>query len=91
MDVLDCGCGPGRLIELLKERMPELRCTGLEMDPLLVEAASLHMAERGLKGCRVVQGTAEQPGLEVASFDFIILRLVLEHVLDPLLALRSLS
>jgi SAM-dependent methyltransferase/acyl carrier protein len=91
MDVLDCGCGPGRLIELLKGQMPGLRCTGLEMDPVLVEAASLLMEERGLNGCRIVQGTAEQPGLGEASFDFIILRLVLEHVPDPLLALRSLA
>ena len=90
MDVLDCGCGPGRLIELLKEKMPGLRCTGLEMDPVLVKAASRLFAERGLKGCRVVQGTAEKPGLDENSFDFIIMRIVLEHVPDPVLALRSL-
>jgi ubiquinone/menaquinone biosynthesis C-methylase UbiE/acyl carrier protein len=91
MDLLDCGCGPGRLIELLKKKMPELRCTGLEMDPILVEAAGQRFAECGLRGCRIVQGTAEKPGLTEASFDFIILRLVLEHVPDPALALRSLS
>jgi ubiquinone/menaquinone biosynthesis C-methylase UbiE/acyl carrier protein len=91
MDVLDCGCGPGRLIELLKGQMPGLRCTGLEMDPLLVEAASLLMTERNLDACRIIQGTAEQPGLKEASFDFIILRLVLEHIPDPVQALRNLN
>jgi len=91
MDILDCGCGPGRLIELLKEQMPELRCTGLEMDALLVEAAGHMVADRGLIGCRIIQGTAEQPGLPEAVFDFIIMRLVLEHVPDPVLALMSLS
>lgn len=89
MDVLDCGCGPGRLIALLKGAMPNLRCTGLEMDPRLVDAAGLMISEHGLTGCRVVQGTVEQPGLEASSFDMIILRLVLEHVLDPVLALGS--
>jgi ubiquinone/menaquinone biosynthesis C-methylase UbiE/aryl carrier-like protein len=91
MDILDCGCGPGRLIELLKGKMPELRCTGLDMDPSLVAAAVALVAHRGLGGCRIAQGTAEQPGLEEAAFDIIILRLVLEHVPDPLAALRSLS
>lgn len=91
MDVLDCGCGPGRLIELLKGQMPELKCTGLEMDPLLVEAAARMLIARGLSGCRIIQGTAEKPGMTKPVFDFIILRLVLEHVPDPVLALRSLS
>jgi SAM-dependent methyltransferase len=91
MDVLDCGCGPGRLLELLKGQMPGLRLTGMEMDPLLVEAAGILVAERRLDRCRIVQGTAEQPGLPEASFDFIILRLVLEHVPDPLIALQNLG
>jgi SAM-dependent methyltransferase/acyl carrier protein len=90
MDVLDCGCGPGRLIELLKRKMPGLRFTGLEMDQQLVESARLLLAERGLNGCSIFQGTAEQPGLAEAAFDFIIIRLVLEHVPDPILVLRSL-
>ena len=46
MDYLDCGCGPGRLIELLKNSLPALRCTGLEMDPILVEAATAKLRAR---------------------------------------------
>lgn len=91
MDFLDCGCGPGRLIELLKDEMPALRCTGLEMDPILVEAANLKLRERGYSDCRVVEGTAEKPGLPEGEFDFIAMRLVLEHVPDPVAALESLS
>jgi ubiquinone/menaquinone biosynthesis C-methylase UbiE/aryl carrier-like protein len=91
MKVLDCGCGPGRLIELLRGVLPSLVCTGLEMDPLLVSAASQRLTECGLGDCRVLQGTAEQPGLPEESVDFVILRLVLEHVPDPLRALQSLA
>ena len=90
MDYLDCGCGPGRLIELLKERYSGLNCTGLEMDPILVEAANIMLRERGFADCAIVQGTAEQSQLPENSFDFITMRLVLEHVPDPDLALRQL-
>jgi len=90
MDYLDCGCGPGRLIELLKDSLPALRCTGLEMDPILVEAATMKLRDRGFSDCRVIEGTAERPNLPEQSFDFITMRLVLEHVPDPVMALQSL-
>jgi ubiquinone/menaquinone biosynthesis C-methylase UbiE/acyl carrier protein len=90
MDYLDCGCGPGRMIELLKDRLPALKCTGLEMDSILVEAATQKLNGRGFSDCSVVQGTAEEPNLPDESFDFITMRLVLEHVPDPVIALQSL-
>jgi len=90
MDFLDCGTGPGRLLERLKDHFPSLKCTGLEMDPILVEAANLMMKKRGFSDCTVVQGTAEETGLPENSFDFITMRLVLEHVPDPVVALESL-
>lgn len=90
MDYLDCGCGPGRLLELLKDEYPGLSCTGLEMDPILVEAAKMKLESRGFSDCSIVQGTAEKSGLPENSFDFITMRLVLEHVPDPVLALQEL-
>lgn len=91
MSLLDCGCGPGRLIELLKGEMPGLHCSGLEMDPRLVETAHKMLVDRGLDKCRIVCGTAENPELPETTFDFIILRLVLEHIPQPLQALCSLK
>ena len=91
MDVLDCGCGPGRLIQLLKSEHPGLRITGLEIDPTLVTVAKDHLAKAGMDDCGVQQGSAEEPNLPAASFDFIILRLVLEHVVDPAVALGEMK
>ena len=54
MDYLDCGTGPGRLLERLKDHFPSLKCTGLEMDPILVEAANLKVKNRGFADCQVV-------------------------------------
>lgn len=91
MDVLDCGCGPGRLIELLKAEHPNSSLTGLEIDPTLVTAAKEYLTQAGVEHSEVVQGSAEEPNLAPESFDFITLRLVLEHVVDPVLALRELK
>ena len=91
MDVLDCGCGPGRLIELLKTEHPSLRITGLEIDPTLVTAAKEHLTGAGFDDCSVIQASAESPNLAPESFDFIVMRLVLEHLVDPVIALRQLK
>jgi ubiquinone/menaquinone biosynthesis C-methylase UbiE/acyl carrier protein len=91
MRVLDCGCGPGRLLELMNARVPNLECVGVELDPVLVTEARGRLAEAGLSNCSVVQGSAEQPGVPECSFDFITLRLVLEHVPDAHAAVVSLA
>ncbi len=91
MDVLDCGCGPGRLIELLKTQHPSLRVTGLEVDPTLVTAAKEKLTCAGFDDWSIVQASAESPNLAPESFDFIVMRLVLEHLVDPVLALRELK
>lgn len=90
MRVLDCGCGPGRLIELLKRRLPNIQCVGVEIDPVLVETGKKYMEECALTDCSIQQGAAENPGVAQDSFDFIVTRLVIEHVPDPQKALRSL-
>lgn len=90
MDVLDCGCGPGRLLELLKTEHPSLRVTGLEIDPTLVTAAKEQLTKAGFDDWSVVQASAESPNLAPESFDFIVMRLVLEHLVDPVMALREL-
>ena len=89
--VLDCGCGPGRLLELMQRRFPNLHCTGVEIDPILVAAGQKHKTESGFPSIAIRQGSAENTGLPPASFDFIVMRLVLEHVPDPMIALRSLA
>lgn len=91
MEVLDCGCGPGRLIQLLKTENPSLRVTGLEIDPTLVTAAKEQLTSAGFDDCEIVQGSAESPNLPAESFDLIIMRLVLEHLVDPIVALQELK
>ena len=90
MAVLDCGCGPGRLLELFANEFKQLSLTGLEIDPILVDACRNRFNNSDHE-VEVLQGSAENPGLEASRFDLIIMRLVLEHVPDPVAALKSLS
>lgn len=90
MAILDCGCGPGRLLELVANEFQQLSLTGLEVDPILVEACRDRFSNTRHE-VEIHQGSAEDPGLPAASFDLIVMRLVLEHVPDPVAALKSLS
>ena len=90
MAVLDCGCGPGRFIELLSGEFPASSFTGLEIDPTLVDVCRQRFSREDQREVQVLQGSAEAPGLPACSFDFITMRLVLEHIPDPVAALKSL-
>lgn len=79
--VLDVGCASGGLLALLRPRAGHL--AGLEPSASAARAAA-RVADV------VVQGALEDPDLpfEPASFDLVVLADVLEHIADPVPALR---
>jgi len=79
--VLDLGCASGGLLALLRPHASHL--AGLELSATAARAAAAVADE-------VVAGALEAPGLpfEPASFDLVILADVLEHLADPVAALR---
>lgn len=80
-DVLDVGCGAGRLGEALKRRQPA-RVVGLERDPAAAAAARARLDE-------VVCGDAEElDPFPAAAFDAVVCGDVLEHLREPLAFLR---
>jgi 2-polyprenyl-3-methyl-5-hydroxy-6-metoxy-1,4-benzoquinol methylase len=78
-DGLDVGCGRGDLAAALAAR--GWRMSGIEPSPTACEAA----ARRGIA---VVCGTAASVALQHQRYDAVILRHSLEHMTDPLEALR---
>jgi 2-polyprenyl-3-methyl-5-hydroxy-6-metoxy-1,4-benzoquinol methylase len=82
--VLDCGCGEGRLGEVLRGRGCVV--TGIELHAPAAAAA------RGRLD-RVLEGTIEQwlPAIEPESFDCIVCADVLEHLVDPWETARELA
>ena len=82
--VLDLGCASGGLLALLRPRAGYL--AGLELSATAARAAA-QVADV------VVQGALEDPDLpfEAGSFDLVVLADVLEHLADPVAALRRAS
>ena len=79
--LLDVGCGAGDLLAALREDGWE--AVGLEPAP---QAAELARRRHGLD---VTTGRFEEAGLAGATFDVVALAGVLEHLHDPLGALRT--
>jgi SAM-dependent methyltransferase len=82
--VLDVGCGPVGILDLLAERVgPRGEVIGLEREPALREVARTIAAEQGWANVRVVAGDATATGLPPASFDLAHERLVLVVSPEP--------
>lgn len=78
--VLDVGCGGGLLSEALARAGAHV--TGIDLSPAMIEVATLHAAEAGLRiGYRV----AEAAGVLAAgeTFDVVCCMEMLEHVPEP--------
>lgn len=85
MRVLECGSGPGHVIENLLKACPGCRATAVEIDPYLVAILKERLDGR----CDISEQSIMELGFASGSFDFVITRLVLEHLPDPLGAVRE--
>ena len=85
--VLDCGCGPGLLLVKLHALFPGLQSVGIEVDPQLVDRARSAVAQRCPGVCQIFQQSITALAFPENSFDFVVARLVLEHLPDPAPAL----
>jgi ubiquinone/menaquinone biosynthesis C-methylase UbiE len=82
--VIDLGCGPSGIIELLSSRVgPMGHVVGLEFDPANVIAAREFARERGLMNVEVIEGDARHTGLAAGSFDLAHARTLLINVPKP--------
>jgi 2-polyprenyl-3-methyl-5-hydroxy-6-metoxy-1,4-benzoquinol methylase len=78
--VLDVGCGSGRMMRRLAELGWEVH--GIDFDPKAVEVARN-------QGLDVRLGTLDEQSYDDGSFDAIVMNHVIEHVPDPLRLLES--
>ena len=91
MKIMDCGSGPGYLTEKLLGLLPQSTVTAVEMDSSLVKVARQRLQEEiEKKRCTVVENSILELDFPDESFDFVVTRLVVEHVPDTAAACREL-
>ena len=88
MRLLDVGCGPGTITVDLATRVASV--TGVDASEVALEAARRHAAENGVT-CEFTQADAEALPFADASFDVVHAHQVLQHLMDPVAALREMK
>jgi SAM-dependent methyltransferase len=82
--VIDLGCGPRGIIDLLCERvLPGGRVVGVDADPAHVAMANQLVADRGFANTEVLLADARLTRLSADSFDLVHARTLLINVPQP--------
>ncbi|MFJ7341818.1 methyltransferase domain-containing protein [Streptomyces sp. NPDC101110] len=91
MKILDIGCGPGTITADLAALVPDGRVTGVDRAPEILEQARATAAGRGLTN--VDFAVADVHGLDYPDATFCVVHAhqVLQHVGDPVQALREMK
>ena len=86
--LLEIGCGVGAVLAVLGEEFPGVDLTGVDIEIRQLAFARTHLAEAGVKAT-LVQADALALPFEDQSFDHVWMMWFLEHLADPVAALRE--
>src|SRR6185369_17945223 len=89
--VLEAGCGVGAQTAILAKNSPEARFTSIDISQTSLQAAATLVAQENLTNVTLQQADIFTLPFSAESFDHIFVCFVLEHLTDPLAALRSLQ
>lgn len=88
--VLEVGCGVGAELQILHRRFPQAHLTGLDFSAAqLAKARELLQSDLASGAMELHQGSAYELPFPDDSFDGVCLIWVLEHLNDPVQALRE--
>jgi SAM-dependent methyltransferase len=87
--VLDVGCGPGTITADLADLVAPGRVTALEVTDAALDIARAEIARRGLTSVDFAVGDVHALDLPDGGFDVVYAHQVLQHLGDPVAALRE--
>ncbi|KAF8518699.1 UbiE family methyltransferase [Hysterangium stoloniferum] len=89
MSILDVGCGPGTITADLAALVPEGKVIGLEYASIVLEQARATSEQRGLQNVQFAVGDVHALDYPDDTFDIVHAHQVLQHIHDPVQALRE--
>jgi SAM-dependent methyltransferase len=89
LDLLDVGCGPGTITLDLAERVAPGHVVGLDAAPSAIDAAREAATHAGLTNLTLAVGDVYALDHPDDTFDVVHAHQVLQHLLDPVAALRE--
>lgn len=87
--VLDVGCGPGSITCDFAELVAPAKVVGLDRSAEIVAQAATLAAGRGVENAEFVTGNIYDLDFEDETFDLVHAHQVLQHLTDPVAALRE--
>jgi ubiquinone/menaquinone biosynthesis C-methylase UbiE len=90
MRLIDCGCGPGSITVGLAEHVAPGEVVGIDVDESALARAQETAARRGVDNVRFESGSVYKLPFADESFDAAFMHALLEHLGDPVAALKEL-
>jgi SAM-dependent methyltransferase len=90
MSLLDCGCGPGAITFGLAEAVSPGRAIGVDLEPNMIEQAKVLAGQNDVDNIEFQVADIYDLPFEDGQFDVVFTSAVLEHLADPVAALKSL-
>ncbi len=91
MRLLDCGCGPGTITVGLAPLVAPGEVIGIDQDATLVAKAQTNATAANLTNVRIETGNVYDLPFPDNSFDAVWAHALLEHLKDPIAALREMQ
>ncbi len=89
LSILDVGCGPGTLTADLAQQVAPGKVIGVDAAEIVLKDARAHAAELGVTNVEFQQANAYELPFEDGAFDIVHAHQVLQHLSDPVAAIRE--
>jgi ubiquinone/menaquinone biosynthesis C-methylase UbiE len=89
MSVLEVASGPGFVTDWLSKSVPNGSITCVEIDPTLIKHAEGYLKDKVSCPYRIFEGSVMNLEFPDNTFDFAFVRLLFEHLEDPVAAARE--